>query len=124
MFAEKEIVGTSTVKISSNKITLPKFCYVDGQEELLLMSDGTDYFLYSKCRFEAIIEKYQQLLAQTNKIEEKRAIRRKIKIFYLLVLESVVCDKYRRVNISRICEKDKTSATLSGDKRRLIIKIG
>lgn len=123
MFAEKEIVGISTVKISSNKITLPKFCYVEDSEELLLMYDGTDYFLYSKHKFEEIIDKYQELLLKANTEEEKRSIRRKIKIFYLLVLESVICDKHRRVNISRICKKGKTIATLSGDKKRLIIKL-
>lgn len=123
MFAEKEIVGISTVKISSNKITLPKFCYVEDSEELLLMYDGTDYFLYSKHKFEEIIDRYQKLLLKANTKEEKISIRRKIKIFYLLVLESVVCDKYRRVNISRICKNGKTVATLSGDKKRLIIKL-
>ena len=123
MFAEKEIVGISTVKISSNKITLPKFCYVEDSEELLLMYDGTDYFLYSKHKFEEIIDRSQKLLLKANTKEEKISIRRKIKIFYLLVLESVVCDKYRRVNISRICKNGKTVAIVSGDKKRLIIKL-
>lgn len=123
MFAEEEIIGKSSVKISSSKrIILPKYCYAEEGDRILIMFDGTNHFLYSENKFYEIINELENKLSQAETKEEKKDIRLKIKILCHLVLEPIICDKQRRVNISRICDNGAV-AELEGKNKGLIIKI-